>query len=416
MIWISLRYLLFKKMQTTLILLGIILGTTAYVAISGMMLGFQTHILDRLINNNPHITIKAKDQAIEQKELEYNYYHDYSHIFWAKAPKGIRSSINITNPKMWFDVFQSHPDVLAYAPQTTANVLIRKGNIEHSGMITGVIPDKQMRISNIEKYMLSGSFNDIGKGGQRIVLAKGLLDSLGTDVGETIQITSSQGISIPFKIVGSFELGIKDLDKKMIFARLADVQNLKNKPNLITEIGIKLIDPNLAPGIASEFKKLANDEVESWHEVNEGILSVFTTQNIIRNFMTISIIIVAAFGIYNILSILVAQKRKDIAILRAMGYQAKNINAIFLNQGIILGVIGGLIGIVLGFVISYYLSQIEVTEARMAGNDGKMLISFDKFIYIRAFFLSLFASLFSSFFPARYASKLTPIEIIRSGE
>ena len=146
-----------------------------------------------------------------------------------------------------------------------------------------------------------------------------------------------------------------------------------------------------------------------------GILSVFKTQDIVRNSMTISIIIVAGFGIYNILSILVAQKRRDIAILRSMGYTPKNIISLFFNQGLILGVIGGLIGLVVGYLLCLLVGQIEVASGRMVTANGKMIVSYDYMIYVKAYTIALISSIFSSIFPARTAGSLDPMAIIRAG-
>jgi lipoprotein-releasing system permease protein len=130
--------------------------------------------------------------------------------------------------------------------------------------------------------------------------------------------------------------------------------------------------------------------------------------------MTISIVVVAAFGIYNILSILVTQKRKEIAILRALGFESYQILQIFLYQGLILGTIGGIIGLILGYGVCFYMSTLSVGSGRMMGSTGKMLVAFNIAIYIKAFIIAFVSSLISSIIPAYGATKLTPIGIIRS--
>ena len=204
------------------------------------------------------------------------------------------------------------------------------------------------------------------------------------------------------------------MDNTQAFASLIDIQKLQGVANRISDIGVKLTDVNRAQGLAEFWREFTRDKVESWEEANSATLSVFTIQNITRNFMTISIVVVAAFGIYNILSILVTQKRKEIAILRALGFESHQILEVFLYQGLILGVIGGIIGVILGYGVCLYMSTLSVGSGRMMGSTGKMLVAFNLAIYVKAFLIAFFSSLVSSIIPAYGATKLTPIGIIRS--
>jgi lipoprotein-releasing system permease protein len=174
-----------------------------------------------------------------------------------------------------------------------------------------------------------------------------------------------------------------------------------------------LINVERASDLANAWGSISKDKVQSWDQANEGTMSVFKTQDIVRNSMTISILVVAAFGIYNILSIAVNQRKKEIAILRSMGFEPGDITNLFFIQGVILGTIGGLIGILLGFLISKYMSTIEVSSQRFLGG-GKMMVSFNYLIYIKAFFLAFFSATIASILPARAAGKLEPIDIIRT--
>jgi lipoprotein-releasing system permease protein len=121
--------------------------------------------------------------------------------------------------------------------------------------------------------------------------------------------------------------------------------------------------------------------------------------------------LVASFGIYNILSILVNQKRKEIGILRSMGFTAADVQKLFLVQGTVLGSLGGLLGLVLGYLMGFLFSLI-----RVEGMVTASMVSFSPWIYVMGFAVAFGSALFSSFFPARAAARFRPIEIIRSGE
>lgn len=121
--------------------------------------------------------------------------------------------------------------------------------------------------------------------------------------------------------------------------------------------------------------------------------------------------VVASFGIYNILNIVVNQKRKDIGILRSLGFDGADIVQLFLLQGIVLGSAGGLLGLLLGFLLSQYMGTL-----RIGGMMSAMVINYSPSIYLSGLMMAVGASVISSYLPARAAGKLRPIDIVRGGD
>jgi lipoprotein-releasing system permease protein len=413
MMYLSLRQLLSRKKQSALILLGITMGTAAYVAISGMMIGFQSYMLDQLVNNEAHIRISAREDILTAQEM--SAYAEALHVFWLVPPSGRKDSSRIQYPLGWFELFNQDPEVEAYSPQVVTQVLYTQNKISRVGKLIGSQYEKQTQVTNIEKYMKQGQFKDIGHAGNRLIVGSKLLELLGAQVGGTLLVSSGESAPQAFKIVGTFETGIKGIDEGTSFTSLTDAQKLRNSPSEITDIAVKLFKAEKSQTKAWEWKSKSPDKIQSWQESSAAILSVFKTQDIVRNSMTFSIIIVAGFGIYNILSILVNQKRRDIAILRSMGFSPQDVVKLFFNQGVILGILGGLFGLAVGYVICLIMSQVEVVPGRMSGPGNRMIISFDLMIYIKSFFLAFVTAVVSSIIPARSGGKLEPMEIIRSG-
>ena len=413
MMFLSLRHLLARKKQSILILLGITIGTAAYVAISGMMLGFQSYMLEQLVNNEAHIRISSREDILTAKEMKA--YPSSKHVFWLITPSGRKDSSKIEYPLGWFNKLDLDQDVAAYSPQVVSQVIFSQSKVTRAGRIIGSQYERQIKVTNIQNYMKQGSFKDMGNSGNRLIIGSKLMEQLGTRLSETILVSTGSENPQPFKIVGTFETGIKTIDEGTAFVSLVDAQKLRGTPSEITDIAVKLYDPDIAKNKADDWKLVSRDKVLAWQESSASILSVFKTQDIVRNSMTIAIIIVAGFGIYNILSILVNQKKRDIAILRSMGFTPRDIVQLFFNQGLILGLIGGIIGLVLGVIICHLMAQIEVVPGRMSGPGNRMIISFSYIIYVKAFAIAIVSSIFSSIIPAREAGKLEPMEIIRSG-
>lgn len=412
MFFLAIRHLLSRKKQTFLTFIGIVLGTAAYVGISGMMLGFQTFIIDQLVNNDSHIRIQAREEILTAEVMNESFFDTSALISWIKPPAGRKDNSFILAPQEWMSRLNKDERVLAASPQLIVQGMATYGAQTVSVGIVGSEPEKQTRVSSIEGSMVKGKFTDIGNTGNRVVIGDELAKKLGISSGETIQLSLGKQAPQPFKVVGLFHLGVKALDETRIFASLKDTQQLNQTPSRISDIAVRLVDVNLAGDLAQSFNLYAQEKVQSWDQANEGIMSVFKTQDIVRNAMTISILIVAGFSIYNILSLAVTHKRREIAILRSMGFEPWDITKLFLIQGVILGLIGGVVGLGLGFAISYILSTIEVSSNRGLGGNT-MMISYDFWIYIKAFLLALFSSTFAGFFPANAAGKMEPIDIIR---
>lgn len=413
MFFLAIRHLLSRKRQTSLTLLGIVLGAAAYIAISGMMLGFQSFMVDQLINNDSHIRINAREEILTETSLNSSFFSEDTLVHWLKPPSGRKDNAYILAPGSWLSRLEANPEVLVASPQLVTQAIASYGKVTLGIRLIGSEPDKQRQVINIESYMLKGKFSDIGTSGNRIVVGKELLEKLGAAYGESVSLTLGKGTPQTFKIVGVFQLGVKAIDEGTVYGALNDVQKLNQTPSRISDIAIRIADVDKARELASTLNLLGQEKVQSWDQANEGIMSVFITQDIVRNSMTISILVVAGFGIYNILSLAVNHKRREIAILRSMGFEPRDVSFLFLTQGIILGLIGGAIGCVLGLLVSYAMSWIQVSPARGLGL-GQMMISFDYLIYVKAFVLALASSSLASYFPAHAAGLLEPIDIIRS--
>jgi lipoprotein-releasing system permease protein len=213
--------------------------------------------------------------------------------------------------------------------------------------------------------------------------------------------------------VNTFELGIPTSDDSLVYASLADVQKLNRTPSQISDILVRLSDLSLAVPLVSRYRLYATDKIESWEESNQGILSIFKMQTMIRNIMSLSILLVAGFGIYNVLNMIVTQKRKEIGILRSMGYTGDEVSHLFLIQGVIFGTFGGFFGVTAGFLICNYIETLQLGVPGTA-EYRNMVVSYNWPIYVKAFTLALGASVFAGWIPARSAGKMNPIDIIRT--
>lgn len=411
MLFLAIRHLLSRKRQTVLIFLGISLGTMMFTVISGMQLGMREFVEARLLNNTSHIQITARDRLIDKEEMSRRFYAEQT-VQWLVPPAGKREEAHIMYPQGWFDRLSVDPQVTGYSPSLTMNVIISHRESKYPIAITGIIPSMQEQVMDLENYITVGKLSDLGGGGGKVIIGQAMLEKLGSQVGDHILVSSGLGELRPLKIVGVFNMGVAQIDEAVMFAGLRDVQTLNKTPGQINSIAVSLVDMGLAHDLADQWELTSRDKVESWEEANAGFLQIFDFQNYTRITVTAAILIVASFGIYNVLSIMISQKRKEIAILRSIGYPPKLIMELFLIQGILLGVTGAIIGLIFGHLINMYLSTIELGVHM--GNRSTLMISYAPGIYLQGFLLAFVSAVLASFLPARAASKLTPLEIIRS--
>lgn len=412
MLFLAWRHLMSRKRQTILILLGISVGTLMYVVISGMQLGMREFIMDRLMNNTSHIKISARDRPIDREKMTRRFYDDNEFVHWIIPPSGKREEAHIRYPQGWFDRLREDSEVSAFAPRLSVSVIISRRDSKYPGMLTGIDPDKEMRITSLEQYMVEGSLRDLTGGGNKLIVGDGVLERLAVNRNDTIRVSVGSGEPRPFRIVGVLDLGVKEIDETIMFASIKDVQQLNKTPGRISEISVNLIDIDRSQDVANAWSLVSRETVESWEEVNANFLQIFVIQDVVRNTVTIAILIVAGFGIYNVLSIMISQKRREIAILRSIGYPPRKILELFMIQGVILGLTGAVIGLGLGHMTTMYIETIDI-GFEMGGSSG-FLISRTPSIYVIGFLLAMLSSIFASILPANAASKLTPIDIIRS--
>ncbi|MFK7823473.1 MAG: ABC transporter permease [Oligoflexales bacterium] len=409
--FISWNLILARKKQSILSLSGIALGIATFISFAGMLNGFQDYIIDQLVNNDSHVRVSVREELLEAHSLDHTFFPDSSHVFWVNPPSGRRDRSRLDKPLTWIERLSKDPEVLAFSTQYQSQVIFRRGLATKSGRLVGCIPEKQIRVTNIEEYMVEGQFLSLGTSGNRLVMGDGLLKTLGARVGEMVFVAAGKSEPSPFKIIGAFNFGIREIDQSTAFAALVDVQNASRAQSHISDIAVRLVDVELAQKKAGQWSQFSDDKVQSWDQANANILSVFMIQNFMKHFVSIAILIVAAFGIYNILSIQVNQKKRDIGILRAIGYESHDVLMIFLYQGLLFGAAGGFFGLGIGFGICKYMTQIKI-----GGMMDQLIISFEPAIYVLGLVIAILSSALSSLIPAYFAGTLEPIDIVRSGE
>jgi lipoprotein-releasing system permease protein len=405
--FLALRHLLTRPQQTILTFVGLIIGASGYIIITGLQLGYHDYIVDRLINTDGHVRISPRDDYVTEKTFTDIFFTDSS-VKWITPPSGRIFNSNLTNVQGWFDRLEHDPDVDSFSPQFIRNVILSKGKFSLPARFIGMDSTKQSIVTNLENDIIEGTLGSVNQGDSLIVIGDELMKKLGAKLNDTVNVVIPDGSVFPLKITGVFRTGVKQIDAYFTYSSNATVQKITRAPGEYSDIIVKLKNVESAQEIASEWGKISPDKVESWDQANENVLIVVNIQRIVKDIMSFIIIMIVAFGIYNILNMVVNQKKREIAILRSVGFDNKDTIMLFMYQGLIFAVVGSIAGIIVGYFGSIYMETVKVNAA-----DGHLMIRWDIWIYIKAFLLISISSVFASFIPARTAGRLSPIEIIR---
>ncbi|GIM23268.1 lipoprotein releasing system permease [Leptospira borgpetersenii] len=410
MLFIAIRQMLVRGKQTLTTLSGIVLGTAAFIIISGVLLGFRGYLVDQLINADCHVRISPRQEIIQPDSMDDLFPGE--NVFWLSPPSGKRGSTHLNKASLWYERLDRDKEVQAYSPQVSGRVFLFSGSNQETGKIIGIIPSRQIQVTPLADYITEGSVESLSAG-NRIILGDGLAKFLGLGLNKTVWISSGYQDKTPFRIAGIFRSGNKALDDSIAYGLLSEVQLLTAQSGMVTDIAVRLKDVNLSLQKAEEWRNMGDEKVLSWQEANTSFFAIFKLQDAIRYSMTAAILTVAGFGIYNILNVIINQKKREIAILRSIGYRPNEVLMIFLLQGLILGLSGGIIGLLIGFLACIRIETLPFTNPLFSAKTTTMVVSFAPAIYLQAFAQSMVATLIASWIPARSAGKLSPIEIIR---
>jgi lipoprotein-releasing system permease protein len=303
------------------------------------------------------------------------------------------------------------PGVLA-APTLRASVLMRYGGRDVAASLLGIEPERERRVSNIERDLTIGTLRGLYTTANGVILGNGLADKLGAEVGDTFTVSAPDGGAMKMTVVGIFHSGVVAFDSSEAYALLKKVQVLANRPNVVNEIRMHVDDVRGASDTSRRIEARFGYRTESWEEANEGVIEVFEIRNVIMYTVVAAIMVVAAFGIFNIVSTITHEKARDIAILKSLGFPARDIRGIFVIEGFVLGAFGSVMGWVFGYALFRALGAIKF-EVSFVTDLTHLPLHFSLLHYAIAAGFAVAAATLAGYLPARKAARVNPVDIVR---
>ena len=408
---IAIHLLRARLKQTVVAAVGVTFSIAMFIALVSFMNGMNDLLDGLMLNRTPHVLLYNKIKPSENQAVYLSpKYKNNTNFISSIKPKDIGKSVY--DSKIIIKVLKEDPRVIDVAPKITTPVFFNSGTIEISGVVNGIEVLAEEKLFKTSDYIIDGKLTDLLQN-NTIIIGKGLADKMLLSKGDIIKITTSKGNLAALKIVGISQIGISDIDDVMSYTSLNTAQKLLEQPtSYITDIQVKLYDMKLAPAVATEFHNKFNLDTIDYQTTNSQFETGSTVRTIISYSVGIVLLIVAGFGIYNILNMMIYEKMDSIAILKATGFSGNDVKWIFVSLSIIIGLTGGLFGLLFGYVFSSIIDIIPFKTAALP-TVKTYPISYKGIYYVIGIVFALVTTIIAGLFPALKASKVDPVEIIR---
>jgi lipoprotein-releasing system permease protein len=405
---VALTHLTSRKRQTLVSLTGVVLGVAFFLAVSSLMRGSEKDFIKRLVDNSPHITVsdEYRTAAVQPAELRWpDGAIAIAHVKPQNETRGIRGY----RDKLAY--IETLPGVRV-APFLVGSALLTFAGRLQAVTLTGVVPAQMKGVTTIEEKMVEGSLDALAANPNGVIVGRALADRFGLRLGSTLSVVAPSGGNRQMKVVGIFRTGNASYDLEQTYTLLKRAQSLLDRPNRANRFIIQLDDPYGARDLALALEARLGYKAVSWVEASEDVLSVLLIRNIIMYSVVSAILVVASFGIYNTISTIVMEKTRDIAILKSMGFHARDVRNIFLFEGLIVGLVGSLLGLAVGVGLMRALAAVTVKPPGVT-EIVHLPIWWGPEQYALAAAFALGSCLAAAYLPARKAGRVHPVDILR---
>jgi lipoprotein-releasing system permease protein len=383
---------------TVISVIGVAAGVIALIISLAVNNGFQSTLQRNMLAATAHLNILDKDPGAGIED-------------W-------RSLIG---------KFRKMPHVVAVAPVLYDQVLVNGPNSAKFITLKGIDVKDELAASDTLKHLKAGSLDQLSadNGLPGVIVGNKLALESGITLRSVVTLTDPQGTLTPygsvphnlrFRVAGIFETNFFDVDDTWAYASIGAVQKFRSLGDVVNTIEIRLDNPDLAPQLAIEAIRLAGPRytATTWQEQNSQLFHALKLERVVT-FITIGLIeVVGALNILITLTMIVLTKYKDIAVLMSMGARRGQIRRIFIMQGAMIGVIGTAIGLIFGYTFCYFAGHYQWIPL----DESVYALSYVPFeprlldgLWITG--VALGVSLLATVYPARNATRITPVEVLR---
>ena len=404
-LYIALRFLTHRKRALLLSLSGVVCGVAFFICMQAQTQGFANYFIDSTLGSNGALVIRSRFEPrqvgsiVPTKTSNTNVAHR-------------QYFEGITNANEIMRVSRQFPNVVSCSPVLRGTLSARSKFENATVDLYGIEPALHLQTTDLAHQIVNGSFDEFRNKPNSVIVGSRLASILSLDVDDTVQLLSPGGQYQRFVVAAIAQSGVGTIDSTRVYCHARVAQILLHKPYAVSMILYKLRDRDRAPALAKHFEDLFQHDAASWQEREQNTLHLFLTLRLSAAITVSLVILLAGFGIFNVLTMTVLSKIKEIAILQSMGYRRRDISAIFLWQGGLIAAVGSLIGCAAGALLSWGMSKIPIHLRGLLSTDY-FVVAWDWRHYVWAILLAMISVFIASYVPARRAAQLPPVVTLR---
>jgi lipoprotein-releasing system permease protein len=405
---IAATYLYSQRKQTIVAILGVTFGISMYVFMNSFMRGVNEAQNRLAFSTLAHVRV-YNDRPADRSDIVTRVYPAGT-IANIRNSKIIKYSQGIKNSREIIHYLHTIPIVTTIAPEVNINVFFKNVGNKVNGTLSGVDVAAEDDLFQMSQLMVQGRWKDLAFRPDGIFVGIELAKSLSLKLDDNLNVLTADGVSHTYKVIGIFQTNLASIDKTKAYLSItATRQLLAENQEYVTDIQINVTDFKLANKLVGQIAPIIPYKVESWTMANNQLEAGSNLRDAIALAVSLTILLVAGFGIYNILNMTINEKIREIAILKAMGFAGLDIRRIFLTMSSVIGILGGIVGMLLGYIVSSLVNRVPFNVAGMA----TLPMSYDPEDYTLSFIFGLVTTFVAGYFPSRKASKVDPVNIIR---
>ena len=406
-LYIALRFLAHRKRAFLLSLSGVVFGVAIFICSQAQTEGFARQFTSSTLGSTGALILRSRFQPLGAG-LPVPPKNNTAH----RQATQRRYIEGITNPREIMRISRQFSNVAACSPVLRGALSARSGFENATVDLFGIDSTLHLQATDLKKQLIEGDFENFRNDTSSVIMGARLAELLNLAVGDSVQLLSPSGEYWRFTVAALARSGVGPIDASRIYAHARIAQTLLRRPFAASMIIYKLRDPERAPALAERFETLFQHSAQSWQDREAGNLQLFATLRISAAITVSLIILLAGFAIFNVLTMSVLSKVKEIAILRSMGYRRNDISAIFLWQGAMIAAAGAVLGCLAGALLTWSVSQIPIRVRGLIVADH-FLVAWNWHHYFLATVLAVIAVFIASYVPARRAAHLPPVATLR---
>jgi lipoprotein-releasing system permease protein len=403
-----------RKKQAIVAILGVTFGVSMFITLMSFMKGVNHFLLDVVTSATPDIHLYADQvktmpfpvpselQKDAQKMISFEY---------GRKPRGQEK--NFSNAGVLLNALRFDPAVEAVSPVVTLQAFLRHGSSIANAQILGVSVGDAESVLKLSSKLTSGSIRDMEISENGIILGSGLAERLKVHLGDWMTISTANGVKDRIRVCSIIRYGLGSIDNSRAFIHIRRIRQWLGRGNdFTTGYFIRLKDPEFSEVSAFTFSRRYGYRADTRAQSNGYYLTIIFVQDMMTYIVSLAILLVAGFGIYNIMNMIINGKLNDIAILKAEGFSGKDIRQIFLSQAVFVGVIGASIGVLFGIIFTSLISTIPIPRSDLT-SIPYFPVRFDPLYCLWGFLFGIVCSFLAGLMPAIRASKMDPLSILR---